>query len=195
MKKFIGIIIVIVILGAGYVAFFKNKSTSQSSTATPGTEVVKGESEASPAPKADAKLLERLRNVSVTASEDGGSVTLSGGEAQFAIEGSKKGSVSLGSVAAEATTGSRKDIISYITVNPGNGQYLVLFEDKGTTLSQKSLVFLGSNVTVNSIVTASLGKGGPDYVISVKGLEKGFETTFIYTVVGGQIDVAKALKL
>jgi hypothetical protein len=177
-------------------AISKDKSDAPKNTET-ASENTNTENNAAPV-KADGKILEKLRNVTVTASEDGGTVTLSGGEADFSIEGSnKKGSVALGGSAAEIKIGSRTDIISFITVNPGNGQYLVLFEDKGNTPIQKSLVFLGNNVTVSEIITAPLGggKGGPEYAISVKGVEKGFETTFIYSVVNGEIDAGKAIKI
>ena len=119
----------------------------------------------------------------------------------FSIPDSKtKGSVSLGTVATAKSFNGRNDVLAVVSVNLGEGtsQYLVLFEDKNGTLTQKSIAYMGKGLDVRGIVTADLGANtGTDYIVSVSSLTQkpGVTSTFIIPVEAGQLNSNKALNL
>lgn len=152
--------------------------------------------------KTDPALLERLENVSVTASEDGRKVELAGGEAEFSIEGGEKGKVELGGVATEKTFGVRKDALAVIEVDSGTdaSRYLVLFTEENGAFVEKSIAFLG-DADVKSIITTDLNAGGAEeYVATVTALVKdangeNVQKTYIFTVENGSFNLAKSLEI
>jgi hypothetical protein len=213
MKKIIAIVILVALAVWGYMAFSGKETVPAESTETTTEVSTNTNTETVPAievVKADPKVLALLKNVSVTASEDGNKVALVNGKAEFSIEGSStKGSVSLGEVAIEKTFGSRKDILATVNINPassGTSQYLVLFENKTSGVVEKSIVFLGDKLEVKSITTTDLGsKTGEEYVALVTVLERkqgepmsakpSVQKIFIFTVEKGVFNTAKSLSI
>ncbi len=202
----IGIVVVALVIGA-YVLFGSKKEAVVDTTiggAVIEDKVETTKPEVVQTQTTDASLLSLINkaSVSVSESETNSKVTLVGGKASFAVEGSSvKGTALAGDVATAKTFKGRNDVIGTVAVNPdGKGayQYLVLFENKANNLTEKSLAFLGQNVVVKSIIATDLANGGSeDYAIVVTALvgKNTNPTRFIFTVEGGEINPAKSLTL
>lgn len=212
MKKII-IVIVLIALGVwGYTAFSKKSSEPTTPTDTTiGGAIIEEETKTPVVEtvKADPKVIDSIKNASVTASEDGKKVSLVNGKAEFSVEGGAKATVSLGEVAIEKMFGSRKDVLAVVNVNQGEKgtlQYLVLIDVKTSGAVEKSIVFLGTNVDVKSIVATDLGsKTGEEYVAVVTILDRKageaitakptVQKTLIFTVEKGVFNIEKSISI
>lgn len=212
-KKGIIVFIVIIILGVIAVMAFTGSDSSVSNpvTGTPGTstDAPDGISKDTYAPvtkdSTDSSLLGRLKSASVSASESGARVALVNGTAKFSEE-NVKGTITLGDIAVEATTGSSKYAITSLSVNSGGSgtfRYVVLFEDKDGTLTDKSYVLIGDRVNITGIRADVVS--GDQIAVSVTYLEhdKGealssaptIPRTKILIVEGGIFNPAKEITL
>ncbi|MFA6095383.1 MAG: hypothetical protein WC767_00895 [Candidatus Paceibacterota bacterium] len=214
-KGLFAVIIIIILAIAGYYAFGSKPSTSVEDIGAPSevkADVPAGVTKDTFAPvtkdSTDTSLIGRLKSVSVGVTEDGSKVTLADGKATFTIPGSSsKGSVSLGDVAISKDSNGRKDVLAILNVSSGGSgtfQYVVLFEDKGGVLTDKSYVSVGDRVTVTGIRADDISAGG-DYVVSVSylGRKDGepmtakatVAKTKILVVAGGAFDLSKTIDL
>jgi predicted ThiF/HesA family dinucleotide-utilizing enzyme len=105
--------------------------------------------------------------------------------------------------------GSRKDVLAVVNVNQGEKgtlQYLVLIDVKASGAVEKSIVFLGTNVEVKSIVATDLGsKTGEEYVAVVTVLDRKageavtakptVQKTLIFTVEKGVFNIEKSISI
>jgi hypothetical protein len=208
-KKGIFAIIVIIALAVGGFVLSKNgaKAPVTPDVAAPVTtvEIPAGVTKDTYAPvtkdSTDTTLLGKLKRSSVGVSEDGSRVALMNGVASFTVAGaSVKSTVTLGDVAIEKTSGSRKDAIATVAVNNGGAvtnTYVVLFEDKnGGTLADKSFSLVGENVKVTGIRTDVVSDASVDYIVSVSFTDKaGKAHTKILVVEAGLFNASKEINL
>jgi hypothetical protein len=209
-KKGIFAIIVIIALAVGGFVLSKNSAkapvtpdTAATTTVT-NVEVPAGVTKDTYAPvtkdSTDTTLLGKLKKASVGVSEDGSRVALVNGVASFTVAGtSVKSSVTLGDVAIEKTSGSRKDALATVAVNNGGAvtnTYVVLFEDKGGVLADKSFSLVGENVKVTGIRTDVVSDASVDYIVSVSFTDKaGKARTKILVVEAGAFNASKEISL
>lgn len=202
MKKVLIVIVIIVLAVLGYKLFTKSPSstdTTPTTTETTTTTTTTTGSTNVTETKTDANLLKRLGSSSVSVSEDGSKVALNNGSATFSVaDTNAKSTVSVGTTASTKTFGTRNDVIAILNLSSGGvvSQYLVLFQDMGGSLSQKSIAYLGQGLDVRGITVADLGpNSGEDYVVSVSALTQKPNTTatFIMPVKDGAFDTAKAV--
>ncbi|MEN9621819.1 MAG: hypothetical protein RLZZ67_253 [Candidatus Parcubacteria bacterium] len=214
-KGILGLIIIIILGVAGYVIFGGSSTSSVSntgtSTETPTNTAPVSKDTFAPVTKdsTDVSLLGRLKNASVSAAETGTRVALSGGSAKFS-DGDVKGTITLGDIAVETTASGSKYVLASLAVNSGGSgtfKYVVLFEDKNGTLTDKSYAIVGDRVNVTGIRAdvVSDTKGVQQVVVSVSYLDhdKGealastptVPRTKIFVVEGGEFNSAKELTL
>jgi hypothetical protein len=205
-----GIIAIIVIIALAAVGFALSRNSAKApvtpdTTATTTVEVPAGVTKDTYAPvtkdSTDTTLLGKLKRASVGVSEDGSRVALVNGTASFTVAGaSVKSTVTLGDVAIEKISGSRKDAIATVAVNNGGSTvntYVVLFEDKnGGVLADKSYSLVGENVKVTGIRTDVVSDASVDYIVSVSFTDKaGKARTKILVVEAGLFNSAKEINL
>lgn len=210
-KKGIIAALVIIVLAIVAVRAFKggdmtvsSTSTSTPSTATSSVEVPAGVTKDTYAPvtkdSTDTTLLGRLKKTSVGVSEDGTRIALSNGKATFTVPGTNTtGSATLGDIAVEKAEGSRKDVLASLAVNNGGSatySYVVLFQDGGSTLSDKSYAVVGENVTITGVRADDVSDATIEYIVSVSYKDRsGAARTKILVVEGGVFNPAKELSL
>ncbi len=207
-KKGILAALVIIVLAVVAVKAFKGGDVTapSTSTSTPSTttEVPAGVTKDDFAPvtkdSTDSTLLGRLKRTSVGVSEDGTRIALSNGKATFTVPGTKTtGTAALGDIAVEKAEGSRKDVLASLAVNNGGSatySYVVLFEDNGSTLADKSYAVVGENVTVTGVRADDVSDASIDYIVSVSYKDKaGAARTKILVVQGGAFNPAKEINL
>lgn len=208
-KGIITVIVIIVIILVGWLAFRGSGSpstpdTGSSSAPSTTTEIPAGVSKDDYKPvtkdTTDTSLLGRLKNSSVGVTEDGTKVNLVNGSATFTAAGSSVSSKAVvGDIAIEKAEGSRKDVLSSVSVTTGNSNtvYLVLFQDNGgSTLSDKSYAILGNKVTVTGIRADDVADSNIDYVVSVTYTDANKAAhSKIFVVEGGAFNLAKTIEL
>jgi hypothetical protein len=208
-KGIIAVIVIIAIAATGF-ALSRNSAKAPVTPDTAATPVTKVEVPAgvtkdtyAPVTKdsTDTTLIGKLKKASVGVSEDGSRVALVNGVASFTVSGaSVKSTVTLGDVAIEKTSGSRKDALATVAVNNGGAvtnTYVVLFEDKnGGTLADKSYSLVGENVKVTGIRADAVSDASIDYIVSVSFTDKaGKAHTKILVVEAGLFNSAKEINL
>lgn len=183
-KKGIAVLVVLIVLAViAYMAFKGSDSvtpnTENNGTETP-TETPSGVTKEDYTPvtkeSTDTSLLGRLKSASVSASESGARVALENGTAKFS-EGNVKGTLTLGDVAVEKEVGGAKYVVTSLAVNSGGSgtyKYVVLFEDSGSALTDKSYALVGDRVTITGIRVdvVSDNKGAAQIVVSVNYLDR-----------------------
>jgi len=201
-KGILSIIVIIILIVIGYYAFgSKSDVTVGNGVETPvvNVEVPDGVTKDTYAPvtkdSTDTSLIGRLKSASVGVSEDGSKVTLAGGKADFTVSGSSvKSSVLLGDIATTNTVGGRTDAIASLSVITGSTKtaYVVLFEDKAGTLSDKSYAMIGVNATVTGLRADELSSGG-EYVVSVSYKDSKGNHTALLVVENGAFNLGKTV--
>lgn len=209
-KGTIALIVVVVLIVVGYMAFGRSNSSvdNQAAPAAGGaaapTPVPAGISKDSFKPvtsdTTDSSLLGRLKNVSVSVTEDGKKIGLLNGMATFTVSGSSdKGSVALGSIAVSKIKGSRNDVLTTLSVTASGSTsvYLALFQDNGgSALDDKSYALIGSNVTVTGVRTDDVADSNVDYVVSVSYKDaSGAAHSKIFVVAAGLFDDSRTISL
>ncbi len=180
-KGVITVIIIIILVFIGYMIWGGKGSTVTNSNTDKTTETDRGgisrdDFQATDKDSTDATLLGRLRSASVSASESDSRVALSNGKAQFTSL-SVKGTITLGDVAVEKTIDDgSKYVLATLSVNSGGSgtfQYVVLFEDKDGTLTDKSYSLVGDRVKVTGLRADPVTgvSGGSGLVVSVSYLD------------------------
>lgn len=214
-KGILGLVIVIILVVAGYMVF-GNKNTGSVSNTGDSKEVVSNDSGVTketfaPVTKdsTDTSLLSKLKNASVLAAETGTRVALVNGSAKF-TDGDVKGTITLGEVAVETSTSGVKYALSSLSVNSGASgtfKYVVLFENKDGAFADKSYALVGDRVNITGIRAdvVSDTKGVNQIVVSVSYLDhdKGeplsgnpsVPRTKIFVVEDGVFNSAKELTL
>lgn len=201
-KGIIALVVVIVLVVIAYVAFGKddvamdngsNNSTSTAPVTGDASDYAPVTSEST-----DMTLLGRLKKASVGVTEDGKKVALSNGTASFTIDGtSDKATVTLGTVAIEQVVGTRKDVLTTVTVSQKGGvyTYVVLFEDKAGVLTDKSYGLVGEGVTVTGLRADSVTESGAvEYVATVSYTTPSAKSKF-FIVESGSFNLAKTIEL
>ncbi len=183
-KKGIAVFVILVVVVVIAVMAFKGAGTPATNTENTGTETTtetpSGATKEDYAPvtkdSTDTSLLGRLKSASVSASESGARVALQNGTAKFS-EGNVKGTLTLGDIAVEKEVGGAKFVVTSLAVNSGGSgvfQYIVLFEDSGSALTDKSYALVGDRVSITGIrvdtVTDNGGKA--QAVVSVSYLDR-----------------------
>ncbi len=195
--------LIVVALVAYYAMGSKESATVENSGSAPEVkvEVPEGVTKETFAPvtkdSTDTSLIGRLKSVSVGVTEDGTKVTLANGKADFTIAGSSvKSSVALGDVAITKTVGGRTDIVTSLVVTTGSTKtaYVVLFEDKGGALVDKSYAPVGAGATVTGIRADDIASDG-EYVVSVSYRDGSGARTKILVVSNGEFNLAKSIDL
>lgn len=207
-KAVIAIIVIIVLAFIGYMVWGKNGASVPNTTDTGTTDntggLTRDDFKTTGKEATDSSLLSRLKSVSVSASETGNRVALSNGKANFSSDG-VKGSVVLGDIAVEKTVGGSKFIVATLSVSSGSAaayNYVVLFEDKDGTITDKSYSLLGDRVKVTGLRADEVSGG---LVVSVTYLDhdKGealtsapsVPRTKILVVEDGMFNAAKEINL
>jgi hypothetical protein len=202
-KGVIAIIVIIILVVIGY-SIWGGSSTSVSNETGTNTPVVvpEGVTKETFAPvtkdTTNTTLIGRLKSASVSATESGNRAALSNGTAKF-TEGSVKGTITLGDVATEKTVGGVKYVLAPITVDTGGSayQYVVLFEDKNGSLTDKSYSVIGTNAKVTGIRAdeVSDASGKPQLVVSISYTQSGASRTKLLVVENGIFNPAKEINL
>lgn len=196
MKKVIWIIIVLAIIGLG-LYFFRGSS---SGAANPNSSESSGTAESPmtfvPSSHSDSALLARLQNANVSLSEDGKNTKLVNGTS---------GAVSLYTTSSgenvdlAKSVASRNDVLAIVNLSSKEdvSQYLILFGDNGTSLTQKSIAYVGQGLEIRDMTIADLGAGsGEDYVVTITSRTQASKTTtFIVPVKDAAFDTAHSLSL
>ncbi len=212
-KGIIALIIIIILVVVGYMAYKDQDGApaevSNGTTTTGNTEVPAGTTKETFAPvtkdTTDTSLISRLKSSSVAAAETGTRVALSNGTAKF-TEGSAKGTITLGDVAVETTVGGVKYALTSLAVNSGGSgtyKYIVLFEDKNGTLTDKSYTLIGDRVTITGIRADALDNNQIAVSVSYLAHDKGeplssaptVPRTKILVVENGMFNDAKQIDL
>jgi hypothetical protein len=213
-KGIIGLVVIIILGVAGYMVWGSSSTSSVSNTdnatdTTVDSSVTKDTYAPVTKDSTNSSLLGRLKSASVSAAETGTRVALANGTAKFS-EGDVKGTITLGDIAVETTVSGTKYVLASLAVTSGGSgtfKYVVLFEDKNGTLTDKSYAVVGDRVTVTGIrgdvVTDT--KGANQIVVSVSYLDhdKGeplsaaptVPRTKIFVVEDGAFNSAKELAL
>jgi hypothetical protein len=207
-KGVIAIIVIIILVIIGFSAMKGNDSVSNPVTGTGNEENTPDVTKDSFAPvtkdTTDTTLLGRLKSASVSAAETGNRVALSGGMAKFS-EGSVKGTITLGDIAIAKTTDGANYVLSSLAVNSGGSgtfHYVVLFEDKNGTLTDKSYALIGDRVRITGI-RADEVSGALAVTVSYLGHDQGeplssapsVPKTKILVVENGAFNAAKEINL
>lgn len=174
-KGFISLVIIIVLIVIGFMAWNGGGQPEPVDTTGTTTEEEDGgltrkDFQTTDKDTTDPDLLARLKSVSVSASESGSRVALSNGKAQFSSE-DVKGTITLGDVAVEKTVDDVKYIVTSISVNsggPGTFHYVVLFEDKDGSLTDKSYSLMGDRIRVTGLRADDVAGG---LVVSVSYMD------------------------
>jgi hypothetical protein len=201
-KKGIIVFVIIVVLAiVGYMALGGKTTTTNESAPEVNVEVPAGVTKETFAPvtkdSTDTSLITRLKSASVGVTEDGTKVTLVGGKADFTVPGSSaKSSVSIGDIAVTKTVSGRTDVITSLTVTTGSTKtsYVVIFEDKGSALSDVSYAPVGTNATVTGIRTDDIASDG-EYVVSVSYKDASGARTKLLVVSSGAFNLSKSIDL
>ncbi len=209
-KGIIALVVVVILVVIGFMAFGGDKTavnnptaTSTDSTSGTNTNVPAGVTKDTYAPvtSTDTTLMGRLKKASVGVTEDGKKIALVDGKATFKVEGSADTiTATLGNVAIEQTVGTRKDVIATVSVDygaRGTYTYVVLFEDKGGALSDKSYGELGADLSVTGLrADAVADSGSVEYVVSAsyKTRTQSARSTF-FVVESGVFNLAKTISL
>ncbi|HEY0907808.1 MAG TPA: hypothetical protein VGE35_00485 [Candidatus Paceibacterota bacterium] len=180
-KGILGLVIIVILAIVAYVIWGGTSSTSvnnNSNSTTTGSTSNTGSTKDDFAPvtkdSTNTTLLGRLKVASVAAAETGTRVALANGTAKFS-DGDVSGTITLGDVAVETSVGGNKYVIATLSVNSGGSgtyKYVVLFEDKNGTLTDKSYSLIGDRVVINGVradVVAD-AKGAQSVVVSVSYL-------------------------
>ena len=181
-----GIIAVVVIIILVILGFTMWGGSNETSVNNPGgteseelPEVTKEELAPTTKDNTNQSLLGRLKNASVSATESGNRVSLVNGTAKFS-EGEVKGTITLGEIVVQKDIdGTIYDIapISVSTSGSGNFKYVVLFEEKGTSISDKSYALIGDRVNITGIradvVSGANGKTQMVVTVSYLGHDQG----------------------
>lgn len=207
-KGIIALVVIIVLVVVGYMVWggkgttVTNETGSQPSKETP-KEVPAGVSKDDFAPvtksTTDTSLLGRLKTASVAASETGTRVALVDGKASFSEDG-VKGTIALGDVAVEKTVDGVKYVVTTLAVTSAGAtnQYVVLFEDKNGSLTDKSYAVVGTKATVTGVRGDVVsGNGSSQLVVSVTYTDAGSKAarTKILVVENGMFNPAKEINL
>lgn len=174
-KGFISLVIIVVLIVIGFVAWNGDDSPESVDTTSTTTEkeeegLSRKDFQTTDKDNTDQALLNRLESVSVSANESDTRVALSNGKAQFASE-DVKGTITLGDVAVEKTVGDMKYVVTSVAVNSGGSgtfHYVVLFEDKDGTLTDKSYSLVGDRVRVTGLRADDVSGG---LVVSVSYMD------------------------
>jgi hypothetical protein len=187
-KGIVTIVVIIVLVAIGYFVWGGKSTSTVSNTdtnapattqpaATTDSKVTVSKDTYVPVTKdsTDNTLLGKLKSASVSAAETGARVALVNGAAQFTVDNTK-GSIALGDIALSTQSGQTKYAITSLAVNTGGSgsfQYVVLFEDAGSTLNDKSYAFIGDRVKITGIRADSVtGENGKStLVVSVSYLD------------------------
>lgn len=174
------VIVIIVLILIGYMIWGGKGSTvtndnTNATTTTDGGGVSRDDFKSTDKDSTNTTLLGRLKSASVSAAESGTRVALSNGKAQFSSEG-VKGTITLGDIAIEKTVGNAKYVMTTLAVNSGGSgtfQYVVLFEDKDGTLTDKSYSLIGDRVKITGLRADDVSgvSGGSGLVVSVSYLD------------------------
>ena len=214
-KGIIAIVIIVVLVVIGFLVWGRSNKTSvdNQTRGTKPTELPTGVNKDDYAPTTkdttDTSLLGRLKNAFVSASETGTRVALQNGSAKF-TDGEVKGTVTLGDIAVEKTIGSTNYALASLSVNSGGSgtyKYVVLFEDKNGTLTDKSYSVIGDRVSITGIradmVTDAAGKAQLVVTVSYLDHDRGeplsanptVPHTKILVVENGEFNPAKEINL
>lgn len=208
-KGIIALVVVVVLIVIGFTMFGKddvtvnNPTATSTNTGTPNTNVPAGVTKDTYAPvtTTDTTLMGRLKKASVGVTEDGKKIALVDGKASFKVEGSADTiTATLGNVAIEQTVNGRKDVIATVAVDygaRGTYTYIVLFEDKGGALSDKSYGETGSDISITGLrADAVTDSGSVEYVVSAsyKTRNNSARSTF-FVVESGVFNLAKTISL
>ncbi len=175
-KGLLGLVVLVILGVVAYIIWggAKNEAIVNNTSNTDDTVV---SSEFVPVTKdsTDTSLLNRLKSVSVAAAETGNRVALANGTAKFS-DGDVKGTITLGDIAVSTTVAGNKYVVATLAVNSGGSgtfKYVVLFEDKNGTLTDKSYTLIGDRVNITGIRSdvVSDTKGVQQAVVSVSYLE------------------------
>jgi hypothetical protein len=205
-KGVITIIVIIILVIVGFMAFSGNESTVTNNDngtviGTDNTDTTGG-FETTDKDSTDASLLSKLKSASVSATESGSRVALSGGKASFNSDG-VKGTATLGDIAVEKTVGGTKYAVATLAVNTGGSgtfHYVVLFEEKDGNVVDKSYSLLGDRVRVSGLRADDVS-GGLVVTVSYLDHDKGeplsaaptVPRTKILVVENGMFNAAKEL--
>jgi hypothetical protein len=180
-KKGIIVAVVVIILVVIGITSFGGSNTSVTNPGESSGEnaVPDGVSKDTYAPvtkdSTDTSLLGRLKSASVAAAETGSRVALVNGTAKFA-DGSVKGTITLGDIAVEKEVAGIKNVLTSLSVNTGGSgtyKYVVLFEDRSGSLTDKSYALIGDRVVITGIRAdvVSDASGKSQLVVSVSYLD------------------------
>lgn len=204
-KGIIAIVAIIILVIIGFSTMGGDKTTVENvaTTEPKNDSVPAGVTKDTYAPvtkdSTDATLLVRLKSASVSAAETGNRVALTNGTAKF-TEGSVKGTITLGDVAVEKEIGGVKYVLASLSVNSGGAQilqYVVLFEDRNGTLTDKSYALIGDRTKISGIRADAVSdaSGKPQLVVSVSYSEGSTARTKILVVENGIFNAAKEISL
>lgn len=176
-KGIIAVIVIIILVILGFTMWGGNET----SVNNPGgsdtenlPEVTKEELAPTTKDNTNKDLLGRLKSASVSATESGNRVALVNGTAKF-TEGEVKGTITLGDIVVQKDIdGTVYDLapLSVSTGGSGNFKYVVLFEEKSGSISDKSYALIGDRVNITGIRAdvVSGPKGEPQMVVTVSYL-------------------------
>jgi hypothetical protein len=204
-KGLMAVVVIIILVVGGYLVWGKGSTTVSnggSVTNEVPANIPAGVTKDTYAPvtktTADTTLIDRLKNVSVSAAETGSRVALVNGKAQFASDG-VKGTISLGDIAVSKTIGGASYVIATLAVNSGGtsaSQYAVLFTDKaGSPLADSSYALIGAGAQVTGVRADEVAGG---FVVTVNYTlpTSGSRTlTKILVVENGAFNSAKEINL
>ncbi len=176
-KGIIAVIVIIILVILGFTMWGGNETSVNnpggSDTENP-PEVTKEELAPITKDNTNQSLLGRLKSASVSATESGNRVALVNGTAKF-TEGEVKGTITLGDIVVQKDIdGTIYDLapLSVSTGGSGSFKYVVLFEEKGASISDKSYALIGDRVNITGIRAdvVSGSKGEPQMVVTVSYL-------------------------
>jgi hypothetical protein len=172
-KGIIAVVVIIILVILGFTMWGGNETSVNNpggeSNETP--EVTKEELAPITKDNTNQSLLTRLKSASVSATESGNRVALVNGTAKF-TEGEVKGTITLGDIVVQKDIdGTIYDLapLSVSTGGSGNFKYVVLFEEKGGVISDKSYALIGDRVNITGIRAdvVSGPKGEAQMVVTV----------------------------
>lgn len=202
-KGLIAVIVIIILVIVGYLVWGKS-SSSVPATSTGNGSAVTGDTTTLPAgvtkdtfapvtkATADTTLLGRLKGTSVAAAETGSRVALVNGKAQFSADGAK-GTITLGDIAVSKTVNGAGYAVATLAVTTDGSapvQYVVLFQDNGTTLTDASYALIGSNAQITGLRADEVTGG---LLVTVTYTVGGKSMTKILTVENGAFNSAKEI--
>jgi hypothetical protein len=176
-KGIIAVIVIIILVILGFTMWGGNET----SVNNPGggdteelPEVTKEELAPTTKDNTNKDLLSRLKSASVSATESGNRVALVNGTAKF-TEGEVKGTITLGDIVVQKDIEGTIYDLAPISVSMGGSgtyKYIVLFEEKNGTISDKSYALIGDRVTITGIRAdvVSGAQGDAQIVVTVSYL-------------------------